>query len=289
VDDRIFSVIDFISIIPFYLERAIVTTNAYYLAIFRILRLARLFRLMKIMKYLNEIPVALRAYEREKLVTGVGFMCVVIVLVLTSSALFYAEALLGMTFDDELQQFFYHDGSLSKFQGLPVSLWWGIVTMTTVGYGDFFPQTSLGKAVAGVTAVVGILVIAFPFSILGNAYGIESSRARGKRSIIARREEIKADSKGGGVEMFEPDLLAEGAVQVTDCSNRAEKLCKKADKLASKITELANHYKNLIDQLDFERKQQYFEFYDLEKMIRKNVQPPKREVDLNSTEQSISM
>lgn len=85
-------------------------------------------------------------------------------MVLFSSLLYFAEQT-QEEFDEDLEEWYYTDdsddpGKLSPYQSIPHTLWWCIVTMTTVGYGDTFPITPLGKAVAGATMLLGLLVSA---------------------------------------------------------------------------------------------------------------------------------
>jgi voltage-gated potassium channel Kch len=71
--------------------------------------------------------------------------------------MFYAEQT-ESNWDKNQQKWFYDDGSENPFNGIPITLWWSIVTITTVGYGDYFPITPAGKTVAALTMLIGILV-----------------------------------------------------------------------------------------------------------------------------------
>jgi hypothetical protein len=62
---------------------------------------------------------------------------------------------------------YWRSNTLSPFQSIPHTFWWCIVTITTVGYGDTYPVTWLGKIIGGLTMLMGILVLAFPISLLG--------------------------------------------------------------------------------------------------------------------------
>ena len=89
---------------------------------------------------------------------------IIIGLVLFSSAMFYAE---NGTFNEQTREYERADGSWSPFQSIPETMWWGIVTMTTVGYGTpYVPITFIGKIIACVSMVMGVLIIAMPVAIV---------------------------------------------------------------------------------------------------------------------------
>jgi voltage-gated potassium channel len=122
----------------------------------RILRLARLGRFSTAMQYLAE-AVRSRGYE---LGITVG---IAIALVVASSTLLYLVE--GDTQPD-------------AFGSIPRAMWWAIVTLTTVGYGDVYPATALGKIIAGVTALAGIGLIAMPTGILAAAFSDAVQRGK---------------------------------------------------------------------------------------------------------------
>ncbi len=107
-------------------------------------------------------------------------------MVIFSSLLFFAEQT-DETFDKSTQLWMRSDGTVSPFQSIPETFWWCITTMTTVGYGDTYPVSPLGKfgkldslltfAVAALTMLCGILTLAFPISILGSTFTNEWNSA----------------------------------------------------------------------------------------------------------------
>ena len=139
-----------IAILPFYLPFLI----PFDLRIVRILRLFRLLRIFKLGRYsksLNAITSVLKSTKSELAITGfVAF----ILLVLSSTIMYY--------FENEVQP--------EKFASIGHSFWWAVATLTTVGYGDVFPITTMGKVMSGIIALIGIGFIALPTGIISSAF-----------------------------------------------------------------------------------------------------------------------
>jgi voltage-gated potassium channel len=142
--------IDFIAILPFYLPFIF----PFDLRIIRILRLFRLLRIFKLGRYsksLNTITSVLKSTKSELAITGfVAF----ILLVFSSTIMYY--------FENEAQP--------EKFASIGHSFWWAVATLTTVGYGDVFPITTMGKIMSGIIALIGIGFIALPTGIISSAF-----------------------------------------------------------------------------------------------------------------------
>jgi len=140
-----FGMVDFLSIIPTYLSLLI--PSAKYMLVIRILRLLRIFRVLKLTAYMGEAQVlmaALRKSGRKILV----FLYTVLTLVVVFGALMYVV-----------------EGSESGFSSIPRSMYWAMVTLTTVGYGDIAPQTALGQIIASFIMIMGYGIIAVPTGI----------------------------------------------------------------------------------------------------------------------------
>jgi voltage-gated potassium channel len=141
-----FGVIDLLAIIPTYLS--LLLPGSQYLLVIRILRLLRVFRVLKLAEYLSEGQVimgALRASQRKISV----FLLTVFALVVVIGSLMYVI-----------------EGEEHGFVNIPTSIYWAIVTLTTVGYGDLSPQTPLGKALASLVMIIGYGIIAVPTGIV---------------------------------------------------------------------------------------------------------------------------
>lgn len=141
-----FGIVDLLAIIPTYLS--IFLPGSQYLLVIRILRLLRVFRLLKLSEYVMEadtLRTALHASRRKISV----FLSVVVLLVVVIGALMYVV-----------------EGEANGFTSIPVSIYWAIVTLTTVGYGDLSPRTPLGQILASIVMVIGYGIIAVPTGIV---------------------------------------------------------------------------------------------------------------------------
>ena len=142
--------IDLLAILPFFLPLVMLLDTR----MLRAVRLVRLFRLFKASRYsrsLDTVRRVLRAKRDELLVT---LVLVGIVLVLVSSLMFAVE----------------HDKQPDAFSSIPAAMWWGMMTLTTVGYGDIAPQTPLGKFYGMAISLVGVGIFALPAAILGSGF-----------------------------------------------------------------------------------------------------------------------
>lgn len=151
------AIIDILAIIPFYL-----TFLTFDFRIIRMLRVFRLLRLMKLVRYSASISLfgkVLRNRREELVVTA---SIVLVMMVLAASFMYFAE----------------HEAQPEAFPDIPSSMWWAIVTLTTVGYGDVFPVTILGKVFAAVIAILGIGMFALPTGILGASFVEELEKQR---------------------------------------------------------------------------------------------------------------
>ncbi len=141
-----FGMVDVLAIIPTYLSLFI--PGAQSLIAIRTFRLLRIFRILKLSIYLEESKVlyeALRA-SRHKIIV---FLLAVLSIVITMGALMYVV-----------------EGEENGFTSIPHSMYWAVVTMTTVGYGDIAPQTNLGRLLASGLMILGYGIIAVPTGIV---------------------------------------------------------------------------------------------------------------------------
>ena len=152
-----FGVVDFLSILPTYIS--LIVPGAEVLLSVRILRVLRIFRVLKLANYLDEantLSRALAASRRKILV----FIFVVLTIVTVMGSMMYLI-----------------EGGQNGFDSIPRSVYWAVVTVTTVGYGDISPVTPLGQAVALMLMIMGYGIIAVPTGIVT----VEMNRERGRR------------------------------------------------------------------------------------------------------------
>jgi len=156
-----FGIVDLLALLPSYVSLFLPTGR--YLLVVRVLRLLRIFRVLKLGKFLSEGAIlgqALRA-SRHKIFV---FLSVVLSVVVLIGALMYVV-----------------EGEANGFTSIPASMYWAVVTLTTVGYGDVTPQTPLGKLLASVVMILGYGIIAVPTGI------VTSELAQVSRDMVLSR------------------------------------------------------------------------------------------------------
>ncbi len=159
-----YGMIDLLAIIPTYLSLMI--TGSQYLLIIRILRLLRIFRVLKLVQYLSEADILITALKDSSKKITVFLFTVVIIVVILGSLMYVIE------------------GEDSGFTSIPKSIYWAVITLTTVGYGDIVPVTPLGQGLAAVIMIMGYSIIAIPTGIV--THSIMSSAIRPEVLQISR-------------------------------------------------------------------------------------------------------
>lgn len=141
-----FGIVDLLAVLPAYLS--LLLPGSQSLATIRALRLLRVFRVFKLARFLAQADTLVRALlaSREKVIVFLGSVTVIVVIL--GSAMYWIE------------------GEEAGFVSIPESVYWAIVTITTVGYGDIAPVTPLGKAIAAFAMVLGYAIIAVPTGIV---------------------------------------------------------------------------------------------------------------------------
>lgn len=140
-----FGLVDLLAVLPAFL--ALIFVDAQYLMIVRVIRMVRIFRILKLRQYLtqaNFLLVALRGSKQKIIV----FLVTVSTLVTVFGALMYVV-----------------EGPANGFTSIPISIYWAVVTLTTVGFGDITPQTPVGQMLATMVMITGYSIIAVPTGI----------------------------------------------------------------------------------------------------------------------------
>ncbi|WPJ94470.1 ion transporter [Coraliomargarita algicola] len=141
-----FGVVDLLAILPTYIDLLI--PGAHYLMLLRVLRVLRIFRVLKLAKYIGEANTLMRAMRSSARKIAVFIFAVLILVLILGSLMYLIE------------------GAEYGFTSIPKSVYWAIVTLTTVGYGDISPQTPLGQFVASIIMIIGYGIIAVPTAIV---------------------------------------------------------------------------------------------------------------------------
>jgi voltage-gated potassium channel len=140
-----FGVVDLLSVLPSYLSLMFVGVQ--YLLVIRILRILRIFRVLKLKAYMQQAGFLASALKTSQQKITVFFLSLVLLVTIFGSVIYVVE------------------GPENGFTSIPLSIYWAVVTMTTVGYGDMSPKTPLGQAIATMVMITGYSIIAVPTGI----------------------------------------------------------------------------------------------------------------------------
>ncbi|MCB9058279.1 MAG: ion transporter [Calditrichae bacterium] len=141
-----YGIVDLLSIIPTYFSLLFPGTQM--LVVIRILRVLRIFRVLKLAQYLGEAQMIKQALKASRRKITVFLVTVVTIVIIVGSMMYLIE------------------GEESGFVSIPHSIYWAIVTLTTVGYGDITPITSLGRILSAIVMILGYAIIAVPTGIV---------------------------------------------------------------------------------------------------------------------------
>ncbi len=181
-----FGAVDLLAILPTYLS--LIFPGAVYVAVVRILRVLRIFRILKIAQYVRESETLIRALYATRRKIAVFLFFLLTIIVIFGSLMYIVE------------------GPETGFTSIPRSIYWSIVTLTTVGYGDIAPKTPLGQALASIMMIVGYGIIAVPTGI------VTVELARGSRGVSPACPKCHAKTHDGDASYCKycGERLAEG-------------------------------------------------------------------------------
>lgn len=145
-----FGIVDLLSTIPKYLSYFV--GGSQYITAFRALRLLRVFRILKLVRYVGESNNLIRALRASRTKIFIFVFFIVIISILLGTIMYLVE------------------GPQHGFNSIPHSVYWTIVTLTTVGYGDISPETGLGQIIATLIMIIGYGIIAVPTGIVSAEY-----------------------------------------------------------------------------------------------------------------------
>lgn len=142
------ALVDLLAILPFYLHVII----GLDLRMLRILRLMRFFRLFRLTAYMKSAQMISDVFKKRINELMLSLVLVIFLIIIASSVIYFAEHT--------------HPENKAKFTSIPASIWWAVVTLTTTGYGDMYPMTYIGKAMAIVIMLTGVAFFALPAGII---------------------------------------------------------------------------------------------------------------------------
>ena len=152
------ALIDLLAILPFYLQRIV----GFDLRILRILRLLRFFRLFRLTAYMKATKLVVNVFRSKVNELILSLVLVVFLIIIASCLVYFAE----------------HNAQPDKFSSIPATMWWAMVSLTTVGYGDMIPITSLGKIFASGILLAGVALLALPAGIITSGFLEEMRKLR---------------------------------------------------------------------------------------------------------------
>lgn len=158
-----FGIVDLLSTIPKYLAHFVFGSQ--YLSAFRALRLLRVFRILKLVRFVGESNNLMRAIRASRTKIFVFVFFVMVISILLGTIMYLVE------------------GPVHGFKSIPHSVYWTIVTLTTVGYGDISPGTPLGQFIATLIMIIGYGIIAVPTGIVSAEYSSARKRKKPKDDI----------------------------------------------------------------------------------------------------------
>ena len=157
-----YGIVDLLAILPTYLGLLLPSAN--YLMVVRLLRVLRIFRILKLYRYLEEAHIVMRAFTTAKRRIIIFLFSILVIVTVFGALMFVVE------------------GPEAGFSSIPESIYWAIVTVTTVGYGDITPHTGLGQFISALAMLTGYATIAIITGIFSTELIMEIQRDRKKIS-----------------------------------------------------------------------------------------------------------
>jgi voltage-gated potassium channel len=163
------AIIDLLAVLPFYLSMGLLDL--------RFLRLVRLLRLLKVTRYVRALHVIGQVVRRKRAELLVTLGMIGLILLLVSSVMYSIES----------------EAQPDKFGSIPDTMWWGVATLTTVGYGDVYAITPAGKVFSSIIAVLGLGLFAIPTGILASGFNEQLQERRGETDVCSGCDELRRE------------------------------------------------------------------------------------------------
>jgi voltage-gated potassium channel Kch len=232
------SIIDLLAIAPFFLE-----VFLHHLIDLRFMRVFRLLRLLKLTRYTGATQSLMKVIAREWPVMAASAFIMLLLVVMTAS--------LGYLFE--------HDAQPEKFENIPQSIYWAVITLASVGYGDISPVTPAGRAMTIVLALIGIGIFAIPAALLSSAFSDQLKSDR--EALVNKLFEMLAD---GNIDEEEALYIKTEAKRLHLSDEEVKLLIEKAKrerelmddvailplhKIATNTDQTIEHFKHLLGQV----------------------------------------
>ena len=170
-----FGIIDLLSIIPTYIS--VLFPGAQALSVIRVLRVLRIFRVLKLFQYIGEAKNLKTALISSKRKIYIFLFVVMNIVIILGSIMYLVE------------------GEKAGYTSIPKSIYWAIVTLTTVGYGDIAPQTPIGQTISAIIMLIGYSIIAVPTGIITTELTFSKSEPSNNETCsVCDKDDLKKDS-----------------------------------------------------------------------------------------------
>ncbi|MFN6946642.1 MAG: ion transporter [Cytophagaceae bacterium] len=153
--------VDLLAFLPFYLPFMGID-----LRFVRILRILRLFRLMKVTRYFGTLNLISSVIRRKRIELAITVSFLILILIFVSCLMYFVE----------------HEAQPGVFTSIPTTMWWGVATLTTVGYGDMYPVSPLGRFFGAIISILGLGFFALPAGILSSGFAEELKRQKKRKN-----------------------------------------------------------------------------------------------------------
>ena len=153
------AIVDLVAILPFYLQVFLPGMDLRFVRVLRLFRIFRIFRAGGLAAGVGILATVLRTRRSELIAT---FTIMILFVTLSANVIYLAE----------------HRAQPDRFASVPDAMWWAVVTITTIGYGDLFPVTPVGRMLGGLLGFLGVVMIALPIGVLGSGFVEEVERRK---------------------------------------------------------------------------------------------------------------